>query len=206
MALFSPESFVRYKDLPNFTALFGNLSNSWDNPVPNDLYIKGVAKNIQKLFATADIKGNVGGGTDDLHTYTLPATGLKQNGAKIDFTYAGNFATNDNDKRIQILFDGQVLEDFGAFDFDAGLWRVVGDYIRVDATHVRASSLAMYGEPLVMDEGVVAGTPDIIFLARNQVLTVSNLDSTAVVLKVTGTATANDDITQTTSWLDLTRF
>lgn len=204
--MINAESFIRFKDLPNFQSMFGNIGNSWDNPLPNDLYLKGIPKNIQKLFATADIKGNIGVGTDDLHTFTLPATGLKQNGAQIKFIYGGAFATNDNDKRIQILFDNQVLEDFGAFDFDTGIWRVVGDYTRIDATHVRGSSLAMYGEPLVIDEGVIAGTPDVIFLARHTVLTVSNLDTNSVILKVTGTATADNDITQSLSWLDLVRF
>lgn len=204
--MYNPEANVKYKDLPNLTPMFGNLGNSWNNPLPNDLYIKGVPKNIFKLYAAADIKGNIGAGTDDLQTYTLPAKGLKSNGDKIHFKYAGLFATNDNDKRIQILFGGQVFEDFGAFDFDAGLWVVEGDYVRVDSTHIRASSMGMYGEPLVMDEGVVSGTPDIIFLGRNTVLTVPDMDANATILKVTGTATANDDITQTYSWLDLTRF
>jgi hypothetical protein len=199
-------SFVQFKDLPNFQSMFGNIGSSWNNPVPNDLYIKGVPKNIVKLFATADIKGNIGVGTDDLQTVTLPATTFRQDGAQVKFLYAGGFATNDNDKRIQILFDGQVFEDFGAFDFDAGLWRVEGDYTRIDATHIRATSFGLYGEPLVADEGVISGTPDIIYLARNTVLTVSNLDSNPVVLKVTGTATANDDITQNLTWLDLIRF
>lgn len=204
--MYNPEAFAKHKDLPNLTAMFGNLGNSWNNPLPNDLFIKGVPKNIQKLFAVADVKGNIGAGTDDLHTYTFPAKGFKQNGDKIHFKYAGLFATNDNDKRIQILFGGQVFEDFGAFDFDSGLWVVEGDYTRVTTTTVRANSWGSYGEPLVMDEGVVSGTPDIIFLGRNIVLTVPDMDANDTILKVTGTATANDDITQTYSWLDLTRF
>lgn len=174
--------------------------------LPNDGYLTGVPKCIHKKFATADIVGNIGAGTDDLHSFTLPALSMKTNGDKIHFKYAGGFATNDNDKRIQILFGGVIFEDFGAFDFDAGLWVVEGDYIRIDATNVRANSIGLYGEPLVIDEAVIAGTPDIIYLARNTILTVPSLDTNATILKVTGTAVANNDITQDTSWLDLTRF
>src|SRR6266545_1670933 len=105
----------------------------------------------------------------------------------------------------QILFDAQVFEDFGAFDFDAGLWVVEGNYTRVTPTTVLANSLGMYGEPLVMDEGVVAGTPDIIFLARNSLLTVSNLNTTPVAMTVTGTATADNDIVQNKSILEYYR-
>lgn len=204
--MFNPFGKANYKDLPNLNSVFGNIGNSWNNPLPNDLYIKGVPKNIHKKFATADIVGNIGAGTDDLHTFTLPAGSLKTNGDKISFIYAGDFATNDNDKRIQQLFDGQVLEDFGAFDFDAGVWRITGEFVRVDATHVRGGSFGMFGEPLVTDEGVIAGTPDIIYVARQTLLTVANLDSNNVVLKLTGTATADNDITQVLSWLDLMRF
>lgn len=166
--------------------------------VSSDGVISSYANSVESLFPYTDITivGNVGAGTDTLHTFTLPANTLASDGDWIRFVYAGTFATNDNDKRIQILFDGQVFEDFGAFDFDAGVWVVAGDYTRVSPTTVQASSISMYGEPLVIDEAVIAGTPDIIFLPRNQLLTVSNLGTTSVAMTVTGTATADNDIRQ----------
>jgi hypothetical protein len=175
--------------------------------VNQDGVVQSYVNPVESIFPYTDLSsvGNVGAGTDTLHTFTLPANTLSADGDWIRFVYAGSFATNDNDKRIQILFDGQVFEDFGAFDFDAGIWVVGGDYSRVSPTSVRATSIGMYGEPLVMDEGVVSGTPDIIYLARNQLLTVSNLSTTAVAMTVTGTATANDDIVQNKSLLQYFR-
>jgi|SRR4030095_4153858 len=198
-------SFVQFKDLPNFQSMFGNIGNSWNNPLPNDLYIKGVPKNIFKKYLEADKVGNVGAGTDDLQTFTLPAKSWRD-GDRLTIAYAGIFAVNDNDKRIQILADGQTVEDFGAFDFDSGEWVVYQHYIRESATTLRVDYMGMYGEPLVIDEAVIAGTPDIIFLPRTRLITVSNLDSNNIILKVTGTATANNDIVQSMSWIDLTRF
>ncbi len=149
--------------------------------------------------------GNVGAGIDSLHSFPLPANSLALDGDWVRFTYSGTFAANDNDKRIRISIDGQLLEDFGLTDIDAGVWRVVGEYMRVSATTVRASSLAMYGEPLVADEAVIAGTPDIIFLPRNTLLTVANLNSNPVTLLVEAEATANDDVTQNKSIIELCR-
>lgn len=204
--MYNPSSFVQYKDLANLTPMFGNLGNSWNNPLPNDLYIKSVPKNIFKKFLEADKVGNIGAGTDDLQTFTLPAKSLRSNGDRLRQSVAGSFAVNDNDKRIQILVDGQVVEDFGAFDFDAGEWVAYINYIRETATILRVDYMAMYGEPLVIDEGVVSGTPDVIYLPRIRRLTVANMDTTAIVFKVTGTATADNDIVQSMTWIDLTRF
>lgn len=158
----------------------------------------------ESLFPYEDITvvGTVGGGIDPLHTFRLLAGTLGTNGDSIKFVYAGTFATNANTKRVQILFDGQVFEDFGNFAFATGVWVVIGDYTRVSQTTVRATSIAMYGEPLVMDEGVVSGTPDIIYLPRNTLLTVSNLNTTAVVLQVTGSGTADNDVVQNKSKLE----
>lgn len=147
-------------------------------------------------FAPVTPPGNVGAGVDLLQAFTIDTPNrLLTNGDWIRFALGGEFATSDNDKRIQILFDSQTIEDFGAFDFDAGQWRAVGEIIRVSSTTVRTSYLGVYGEPLVMDEGVVSGTPDVIIVPRSQLLTVSNLTSNAVSLTVNGNGAANDDIT-----------
>lgn len=147
--------------------------------------------------------GNVGTGLDSLHSFSLPANSLATNGDWVRFTYSGAFATNDNDKRIRVSIDNQTLEDPGLFDFDAGLWRVTGEYVRTTATTVRGICLTTFGEALVMDEGVVAGTPDIIYVVRDTSLTVANLNSNAVTMLVQAEGTANDDIVQTISVIEL---
>lgn len=175
--------------------------------LPNDGFITGVPKNIHKKFLEADKVGNIGGGTDDLQTFTLPAKSLRNNGDMLTVRYAGSFATNDNDKRIQILVDGQVIEDFGAFDFDTGEWVSWMHHIRETSTIIRTDYMAMYGTALVINDSVFSSaTQDIIYLPRVRRTTISNMDTTDIILKVTGTATANDDIVQSMSWIDLTRF
>lgn len=155
-------------------------------------------------FAPVTPVGNIGAGVDDLHSFTLDTPNrLLTNGDWIRFAMGGAFAVNDNDKRVRILIDGQVIEDFGLFDFDTGEWRAEGEIVRVSATTVRVSYMGMYGEPLVLDEGVVSGTPDVIFLPRTRLLTVSNLSSNAIVIKAQAEATANDDVTQNLSILEL---
>ena len=169
-----------------------------------DGVISSYVNPIESLFPYVDITnvGTVGGGIDTLHTFTIPAGTLADNGDMIKFIYNGGFGSNANNKRIQILIDGQVFEDFGAFNFDTGVWRVVGEYIRVTSTTIRAGSLAMYGEPAVFQEGVISGTPDIIHLGRNSFFTVPNLNTNSIVMSVTGSGTANDDVTQNISVIE----
>jgi hypothetical protein len=175
--------------------------------LPNDGYLTGVPKTIFRKYLEADKVGNAGGGTDDLQSFTLPAHSLKTDGDRLSQAVAGSFATNDNDKRIQILVDGQTVEDFGAFDFDAGEWVAYANYIRETSTILRVDYMAMYGTPLVInDSAFTSGTQDIIYLPRIRRLTVSNMDTNDLVFKVTGTATANDDIVQSMTWIELTRF
>jgi hypothetical protein len=169
--------------------------------VSKDGVISSYVNPSEGLFPYMDLRvvGNVTTGLDSLHSYTLRAGTLAKDGDYIRGSYSGLLAGTANSKRIRILVDGQVLEDFGLFAFStAATWKVLWEYARVSPTIIRASSIGMYGEPLVMDEGVVSGTPDIIFVARNTGLTsVSNLNTTDIVLLVQAEATATDDVQQT---------
>ena len=173
--------------------------------VSKDGVISSYVNPVESPFPYTDLSvvGNVGGGTDLLHTFTLPANTLANDGDWIEFLYSGTFATNDNDKRIQILFDSQIVEDFGAFDFDSGVWVATGHYSRVNSTSVRVDYMAMYGTPLVINDSVfTSATQDIIFLPRNATITVSNLNTTSVVLNLNAIAVADNDIVQNKSILE----
>ena len=173
--------------------------------VNKDGVIVSYTNPTESIFPYSDITivGNVGAGIQTLHSFNLPAGTLANNGHWIRCTYSGTFATNDNDKRIQILFDGQIVEDFGNFDFDTGVWKVYIDYVRITSTTVRVGYMGMYGTPLVIDDSaIVGGTQDVIYLPRNALITVSNLNLLPVILSVTGSATANDDITQNQSLIE----
>jgi len=205
----SPFSNVQFRDLPNFNQLFGNIGNSWDNALPNDLFIKGVPKNIQKLFATTDIKGNIGGGLDNLQSFLLPAKGLKSNGSYIDFAYAGNLAANNNDKQVSATFDGQTFLDSGLTDLDLDVgWFAWGRIIRLTSTSIRACSGILMNLAQIDSANAVqtfgAGYASV---GRTVTLTaIADLDANDVTIQVKGQGTNNDDVTQNISILELTRF
>ena len=145
--------------------------------------------------------GNVGAGLDDLHSFSLPANSLATDGDYLRVRYSGTFATNDNDKRIKISLDGQSVHDPGLFDQDSGTWVYDIVYARVSATSVRASVLIMWNFG-TRDGGGTAGG-NYLFVGDCVTLTVSNLSSNAVTLLVQGEATANNDIVQNLSIIEL---
>ena len=114
--MFNPFGAARYKDLPNLTPMFGNIGKSWNNPLPNDLYIKGVPKNI---FKETNFTGNVGTGLDTLRTFTFPAGSFRLD--QQDYFQArvgGGFLANDDNKRVQLSFGGNILLNTGSLDVD----------------------------------------------------------------------------------------
>lgn len=114
--MFNPRQFAKKSDIPNYNSMFGNIGNSWDNPLPNDLYIKGVPKTVVKL---SNFVGNVGLGLDTLLSFTFPAnTFRKDQSDYIKGVLAGGFGTNNDDKRIQLSFGGNVLFNTGLLDLD----------------------------------------------------------------------------------------
>lgn len=148
--------------------------------------------------------GNVGAGLDNLHSFSLPANSLETNLDWVRAGYGGTFATNDNDKRIQVTFDGQTAFNSGLRDLDTGVWRVCVDYIRVSSTSVRASGFAMLGIILAGTDGVLdTGNSRYYMTAINATLTVANLNSNAVTMLVQAEATANDDVQQNASIIEL---
>jgi hypothetical protein len=164
--------------------------------------VKGYPRIIEVNTTTV---GNVGGGADNLHSFTLPSGSLANDGDMLEVTYSGAIAGNDNDKTLLTLFDGQGVEDTSARDvddsFNAG-WQLTTYYTRVSATQVRAVSLA-YAGFLFVDSAGSALSSGSYFVQRNKLLTVSNLNSNSVVLLVQGTGTADNDITQNFSVVKL---
>lgn len=92
-------------------------------------------------FDTSTV-GNVGTGLDVLHTYSLDTPNrLLTDGDELIVWYGGNFAANDNDKRIQAFFGGTAYETLGALiDIDGATgWNIQARIIRLSSSSVRVN-------------------------------------------------------------------
>jgi hypothetical protein len=156
------------------------------------------------LEANTTATGNVGVGLDVLHSFSLAANSLATNLDSLRIIYSGTFAVNDNDKRIQIEIDGQALFNSGLFDLDGGEWKITVDIIRVSATSVRASLGVLVGQATVVGGATAVGAGNgAVLTGRNITVTVANLTSNAVVVRVLAEAAADNDVVQNFSLIDL---
>lgn len=203
--IYSPESFVKYKDLPNLNTMFGNIGQSWTNPLPNDLFIKGVPKNVFSGVGA----GNVGTGLDTLFAFAFPATSFKQNGANARIIVDGLFGSNDDNKRIAVGFDATTVFDTALQDIDGNGFRIVLDILRIDATHVNLTISNVFSLLVVNSAGaIVSGGFHTAAITFNN-LAVQNMDTGSDnSLLVTGeSATAtNDNVLVNQALIDLVRF
>jgi hypothetical protein len=150
--------------------------------------------------------GNVGGGLDTLHSFSLPAGSLATNGDFVEFIYGGVLAVNDNNKQLTITFDGDTIEDTGPpIDIDRGWFRVHGTYTRLTDTSVLATLSTMFGFLDQMDGAGTQAGHSVFHIDRSFSTTVADLDTNAVTLAVQAQGTANDDIVQNLSIIKLTQ-
>lgn len=145
--------------------------------------------------------GNVGGGLDNLQSYSLVAASLAANGDRVRVTYGGSFATNDNDKRIQIMFGGQTVHNVALFDQDSDVWYYTITYTRVSSTTVRATGSGHWGFGTRDGAGTAGG--NYFFFAINTLITVADLGANAMTLVVQAEGTSNDDIVQNSGIIEL---
>lgn len=151
--------------------------------------------------------GNVGAGTDSLHSFSLPANSLATDEDFVKVEYGGSFAVNNNDKRIQITADGQTAFNSGAKDIDFGFWRAEVTYTRVSATSLRASGFILMGQIVVGTDGAIdTGNSSYDYRAINATLTVANLTSNAITLLVQAEAVADNDVVQNSSHISVTQM
>src|SRR3990172_4242167 len=138
-------------------------------------------KRAKVLSMLTTAVGNVGVGTDDLMSYTLPAATLGTDGQVLRVTVWGITAGNANAKTIVFNF-GATTVTINAVTAapNAQNWRAVFEIVRTGAT---AQRLSGFGTAGVIPEGTYAATPAATL-------------SAAVVIKVTGAATADNDIVQ----------
>lgn len=128
--------------------------------------------------------GNITTGEDTLHSYTIAANVLANDGDSIDFVFGGAFANNANGKRIRVDVGGTDVIDTGSIAFQAFQWCIKLTCIRKDSDTLTCMSVSGYGNTAV-------GTGR----AEGQCIEVNGLDFTAnITVTITGEATATDDI------------
>src|SRR5688572_5505813 len=177
--MFNPEAFVKYKDLPNLTQMFGNLGNSWNNPLPNDLYIKGVPKNV---LSGGNFVGNVGTGLDTLRSFTFPAKSLRAVNDSFKALLGGGFGTNDDNKRIQLTFGGVLLFDTTLLDFDGQGWRWELTVVRLSTTLINACLSMSTGNFRIDSGGAISSSGGQQITVNHNVIAINNMDTNSNIL------------------------
>lgn len=95
--------------------------------------------------------GNVGGGEDNLISYSVPASALSVNGQSLEFDVWGSFAANVNTKEVIVYFGATKVADSGAggLILNGVAWRVHGKVIRTGATTQTATAELTVGGTLL---------------------------------------------------------
>lgn len=154
--------------------------------------------------------GNVGAGLDVLHTFSLPAGSLANDGDYLHVVYGGSFAANDTDKRVNAFFGGSPFEGISVFDIDGAVgWRIQVTIIRLSSTSVRVNHTLSInllagdsGSPPVMSTSLASG----LYVCRSTDITgLSDLNSNVMTMEVKGEGAANNDVFQNLSIIELTQ-
>lgn len=139
-----------------------------------------------KLSGILDIEttpvGNVGGGTNDLITYSLPANMMQNNGDYLEIEAWGTYAANANNKTVTLNFGSQVILTTGAIAANSGSWKINASIVRLSPTTQEINAQIIAGNASVTTSSTrTAGTQDL---------------TAAVTIKCTGAATSDNDIIQ----------
>ena len=148
---------------------------------------------IIRLNVNTTAVGNVGAGEDDLITYTLPAATLGVDGMGVRVLAWGYTANNANAKTLKLYFGSTLLVSASLTTSSAGRWAAEMIAIRTGAT-------AQLGYPTMVTHDATSMT-----LGAGSPGTPAETLSGAVVIKATGTATANDDIVNSLLLVELIR-
>lgn len=127
--------------------------------------------------------GNVGGGADDLMTFSIPGGTLERDGDSIRVWFGGITAANGNTKTVALSFGSQSIGNVVNGALSGGTWGGVLTVIRTGA----ATQLAYFNSSDTAGNNAVTRTA-----------TPTETLSGAVVVKVVGTsaASADNDVVQ----------
>ena len=140
---------------------------------------------VGTLSVNTTAVGNVGAGTDDLMTYSLPANSLSANGKGVRVTISGRVANNANAKTLTFMFGASTVNIALRSTLDQA-WFAVFHIIRTGAntqiitgdTHTSVANLTTTNEGAVVDT------------------TATETDSGAITIKCTAVGVADNDVVQ----------
>ncbi len=138
--------------------------------------------------------GNVGAGTDDLMTYTLPANTLSRNGQELYIYAFGQIAGADAARTVDLSFGGTTLQSAttlnGAVSSGYTMWHIEARVIRTGTAAQR------YVTSVKQDYGssALSGTAQ----GNTSTGTLTKDETTALTIKVQGSSanSTNDDVVQ----------
>lgn len=169
----------------------------------------GVFSNVPRaIFRNFTPTGNVGAGLDTLHSFTLDTPNrLLTDGDYVKGRFAGLFATNDNNKRPVIQFDGQTIFDSGLLDLDGAVgrdhWAMDTMIARVSSTTVNAITFVEFGQLFADGAGTFSSTNGLSRSFVVNAVVVTNMTNNPIVLRVAGEGVADNDIVQHTSIVEI---
>lgn len=126
--------------------------------------------------------GNVGVGEDDLMSYVLPAGALEANGDGIHVSAWGVTANNANAKTLKMYFGTALILTNSLTVSQSGVWRVEASIIKTSANAQRCV--------VQLNEGGATTQVDV------ESTSATETESASITVKLTGEATANNDVQQ----------
>lgn len=175
--------------------------------VNEDGVIASYTSPADDIFPYVDTRavGNVGAGTDTLHTYKLRAGILANNFDIVKARYAGNVTASANARSINVTLDGQALTQMGAV-FVSGTdlgWSIDVYIVRTSPTEVRTSTTLLINDTYVDTANVATSFGNGgFFEVWTKTLTVSNLNTVTMNLLVNAVGVADNDVVQRLSIID----
>ena len=135
----------------------------------------------QTLISNFTAVGNVGAGEDNLMSNVLPANSLAYAGQTVRVTAFGFTAANANNKTIKVYFGSTNVLSTGAVAFNNVGWSVQMYIIRSNSTNQKVNAtLCANGSSIY----------------NGNLFTTSELMTGDITIKLTGEATADNDIVQ----------
>lgn len=127
---------------------------------------------------------SAGASETNLQVVTIGAHVLTNDQERITFRASGNFAATANTKQIKVIFGSETLLDTGAQIVNTGSWVIEGEIIRTGNTSHTASA-EYHGAGVTL-------------FTTASAVSLAQTNGIATVLKLTGTAAGDGDITNRT--------
>ncbi len=166
-----------WKLMPDCAADGGNALNF---TASSNSFACGAVQAQRTLSVSTATVGNVGGGEDDLTTYSLPANTLSADGQGVSIVAFGTTANNGNAKTLNCYFGSTLLFSHGMDTGFSQNWRVSAVVLRTGAA-TQLGNTVFAGTNTNSDAAATAPSATL---------------SSAVTIKCTAQGTSDNDLIQ----------